>query len=71
MTIILNGENYTTKGADAVGAITVAGLLDELGIGPGAVAVEVNLSIVKKALYAETAIREGDSVEIVNFVGGG
>jgi sulfur carrier protein len=66
MTITLNGENYAAKDA-----ATVAGLLDELGIRAGAVAVEVNLSIVKKAGYADTALREGDAVEIVNFVGGG
>jgi sulfur carrier protein len=35
------------------------------------VAVEVNLSIVKKVNYKEHILKDGDSVEIVNFVGGG
>ena len=38
---------------------------------PGRVAVEVNLIIVKKADYDKYALREGDLIEIVNFVGGG
>ena len=35
------------------------------------VAVEVNLAIVRKAEYASFRLHEGDTVEIVNFVGGG
>jgi sulfur carrier protein len=71
MTIRLNGEDYILKDADGAAKSTVAALLDQLDIKPGAVAVEVNLAIVRKALYAETGLREGDSVEIVSFVGGG
>ncbi len=35
------------------------------------VAVEINREIVPKASYAETVIKPGDQVEIINFVGGG
>jgi thiamine biosynthesis protein ThiS len=35
------------------------------------VAVEHNLLVVKRTAFADTTIREGDEVEIVNFVGGG
>jgi sulfur carrier protein len=38
---------------------------------PGRVAVEVNLKIIRKADYVTQGIADGDSVEIVNFVGGG
>jgi sulfur carrier protein len=50
---------------------TVAGLLESLRIEPVRVAVEVNLEIIKKQDYQKYVLKEGDSVEIVNFVGGG
>ena len=62
---MLNGEESET------GKDTVAGLLDELGITPGGVAVEVNLKVVKREEYGNTPLKDSDSVEIVNFVGGG
>ncbi len=51
--------------------ITVTGLLRSLQIKPERVAVELNLKIVKKQDYQAQALKDGDSVEIVNFVGGG
>ncbi|MDZ4383668.1 MAG: sulfur carrier protein ThiS [Thermodesulfovibrionia bacterium] len=51
--------------------ITVAGLLKNLEIEPAKVAVEVNLKIIKKQDYQEQILKDGDSIEIVNFVGGG
>lgn len=50
---------------------TVAGLLDALRIEPLRVAVEVNLEIIKKPEYESRVLKDGDSIEIVNFVGGG
>ena len=35
------------------------------------IAVERNGAIVPKATYAETVLKDGDSIEIVSFVGGG
>lgn len=35
------------------------------------IAVERNGDIVPKAQYAQTVLQEGDSLEIVSFVGGG
>ena len=51
--------------------ITVAGLLENLEIEPAKAAVEVNLKIIKKQDYQEQILKDGDSIEIVNFVGGG
>ena len=51
--------------------LTVTGLLEELKIEPKGVAVEVNLVIIKKPDYENCQLKDGDSVEIVNFVGGG
>ena len=65
MRISINGDIKETNQR------TVAGLLDELGITSGMVAVEVNLKVVRKSEHVDTALKEGDLVEIVNFVGGG
>ena len=35
------------------------------------IAVERNGEIVPKAKYAETVLQDGDSIEVVSFVGGG
>ena len=35
------------------------------------IATELNGDIVPKATYAETVLKDGDSIEIVSFVGGG
>lgn len=50
---------------------TVADLLQNLQIESLRVAVEVNLAIIKKRDYEKYLLKDGDSIEIVNFVGGG
>ncbi len=50
---------------------TLADYLHKSGYDCARIAVEINLSIVPKSRYAETILRDGDSVEIVSFVGGG
>lgn len=50
---------------------TVAALLVELGIAPERVAVERNLDIVARERFPDTALAEGDRIEIIQFVGGG
>ncbi|PKL50269.1 MAG: thiamine biosynthesis protein ThiS [Nitrospira bacterium HGW-Nitrospira-1] len=52
-------------------AATLKELLEELGITPGRVAVEVNMQVIKKTDYASFRLYDGDVLEIVNFVGGG
>jgi thiamine biosynthesis protein ThiS len=64
--IRLNGDPH-----EIAGPMTILQLLDELKIDPRRVAVEQNLTIVKRAQYGTVTIAEGDEVEIVNFVGGG
>jgi len=66
LTITLNGDPF-----DLSGPMTVAQLLASLDIDIRRVAVEHNLVIVKRAAFDATLLNEGDSVEIVNFVGGG
>ncbi len=66
MKLIINGNEQVIKDG-----LTVTGLLDSLVIEPGRVAVEVNLKIIKKCDFEGHMLNDGDSVEIVNFVGGG
>ena len=65
MRVTVNGEAYCTE------KDTVKGLLGEMGIIPERVAVEINLKVIKKAEYAVHKLQEGDSIEVVYFVGGG
>jgi sulfur carrier protein len=50
---------------------TVADLVATLGLGPRRVAVEVNREIVARATYTSTVLNDGDTIEIIHFVGGG
>ena len=66
MKITLNGDPFELAGPQ-----TVSALLSELQIDPRRVAVEHNLVVLKRTAFEETELRDGDQVEIVNFVGGG
>ncbi len=66
MTIRLNGEPH-----DIPGPLSVAALLQRLDVDARRVAVELNLTVVKRALYDSAIVKDGDEVEVVNFVGGG
>ncbi len=46
-------------------------LLRVLDLDPGMVVVEHNRSIVRRPQLAATPLEDGDSVELVHFVGGG
>lgn len=56
---------------DVPAGMTLAGLLESMKIDRAQVAVEVNAEVVRRARHAEHALRDGDEVEIVTFVGGG
>jgi sulfur carrier protein len=64
--VVLNGEPHMIAG-DA--QLTV--LIDQLKLRRGRVAVEINRIIIPKAEWNVVVLRPGDTVEIVNFVGGG
>jgi sulfur carrier protein len=66
MNIFLNG-----KPRELPSTLTVQQLLDQLAIPAGRVACEVNLKIIKRAMYPQTLLNEGDTVEIIQAIGGG
>jgi thiazole synthase len=63
--ITLNGSPHRSA------AVTIADLVRELELTPEKVAVERNGEIVPRSTLGEAALAEGDTLEIVHFVGGG
>jgi len=66
MQLHINGEQR-----DFPDGLTVAGLVAQLGMKPDRVAVELNLEIVPRTQWETTALKNGDKLEVVHFVGGG
>ena len=66
MSIRVNGELMDVKTP-----LTLSDLLLQLDVDPRRVAVEHNLIVVKRPAYEATTIRDGDEIEVVNFIGGG
>lgn len=64
--IKINGEN-----TENIAEKNIAEYLSESGYDIKRVAVELNGNILPKAQYESTFLHDGDSVEIVSFVGGG
>ena len=67
MELTINGE----KRSGFVAPLTVADLLEQLGINPKSVAVERNLEIIARNVMNKAAIQDGDAIEIIRLVGGG
>lgn len=66
MQIDLNGEPYSLDQA-----ISLAELVERLGLTGKRLAIELNLDIVPRSQHAETLLSDGDRVEIVHAIGGG
>ena len=64
--ILVNGERR-----EVPSGLNLRSLLLHLRIDPQRVAVELNRSIIPKALWDSTPIEAGAALEIVEFVGGG
>ena len=64
--ITINGETRQfTSG------LTVTELIGQLQLAPERIAIEYNRAILARRLWRETGLQEGDTLEIVKFVGGG
>ncbi|MGN1126049.1 MAG: sulfur carrier protein ThiS [Ruminococcus sp.] len=61
----INGESFDIAGK------TIGEYLDTTNYDKRRIAVEKNGDIVPKAMYDETLIKDGDTIEVVSFVGGG
>lgn len=66
MKVILNGREEFLPGS-----LSLAELIAGKGLKPEAVVVEYNRGILKKEDWASTVVNEGDSIELLRFLGGG
>lgn len=66
MQIVVNGEPRDVKEG-----LTVAQLVNALGLQPRFIAVERNEQLVPRTLHERQEIEAGDRIEIVTLVGGG
>jgi thiamine biosynthesis protein ThiS len=62
----LNGKDREVEAG-----LTVTSLVESLDLNPALVVVELNREILSRARYPEVPVREGDTIELVHFVGGG
>jgi thiamine biosynthesis protein ThiS len=66
MQLFINGKEQSFDSP-----LTVAQLIEQLGMKGDRVAAELNREIVSRADWSGTALNDGDHLEIVHFVGGG
>jgi thiamine biosynthesis protein ThiS len=66
LNVIVNGEERRVPGP-----ATLLDLLAHLALDPRTVVVERNREIVRRPRLGDTALAEGDTIELVHFVGGG
>ena len=63
---MLNGERR-----EVADGVSLAQLIDTLGLAPERIAIELNQGVVRRTEWAATELKESDRIEIVHFVGGG
>lgn len=66
ISITINGESRKAKAGQSI-----AELCADMGLNPEKLAVEHNLEIVPRSTLGDVQLHEGDTLEIVHFVGGG
>ena len=66
LTIRTNGESRQIESG-----ASLLNLLETLDLDPQTVVVELNRNIVRRAVFVDTQLHDGDEVELVHFVGGG
>ncbi|AHX11021.1 thiamine biosynthesis protein ThiS [Neorickettsia helminthoeca str. Oregon] len=59
------------KNLEVADSCTLFDLVIRLDLDTSQLAIEVNRAIIPKSMYKEHALKAGDSIEIVEFVGGG
>lgn len=64
--VTINGREIELKSS-----VTVADYLEQNHYRAALIAIELNGEILPKYSYSDTMLKDGDSMEIVSFVGGG
>ena len=65
MQFTINGQTKDIQ------ATTARQLVEQMGLGSQAVAVEINGKIIPRRMQEQTSLTEGDIIELVTLVGGG
>ncbi len=65
MNINLNGERIESSSQ------TLMALVLEKGFDPASLVAEVNLEVVRQEVWGKMSLKDGDSIELLSFVGGG
>ena len=73
MNITLNGQKKELFSPQSLGEVVsrFSPSCESLSAGPAVLIAEVNGTIVKKAQWDEIRVNDGDTIELVSFVGGG
>ncbi len=66
MTVTVNGESRSFEAG-----CTMQRLIEELGLEGKVMAAAVNMNIVKQDAWQRHELHDGDTVELLDFVGGG
>lgn len=64
--ILVNGQSRRVRAESSV-----SWLVEEMGLDPARIAIELDKEILPRKRWSSTILREGACVEIVHFVGGG
>ena len=67
--LIINGVPRTLDGLASPSILSA--VIEHLELRPDRVAVELNSEIAPRRQWPELAIKDGDRIEVVHFVGGG
>jgi thiamine biosynthesis protein ThiS len=62
----LNGKDRQIESGHSVHS-----LIESLDLHPSLVVVELNREILDRGTYGDAMVQEGDTIELVHFVGGG
>jgi sulfur carrier protein len=71
MKLHINGEARTFADSAPNAPFTLTALIESLNMKSDRVAVELNLEIAPRDRWPQVALKDGDRLEIVHFVGGG
>ncbi len=66
VTVCLNGEQRRLERG-----MTVEGLLKSLKVESALVALACNGCVVPRSTWSRVTIKEGDTLEVIHFIGGG
>lgn len=66
MKITLNGKPHELEAA-----LSLTALVEKYHLDPAKVAIEKNREIIPFSQYPTTHIADGDTIELVQFIGGG